>query len=155
MDQPNVTQPENNENPGTEISIPENVFLIFQGVKAIPLNQAVTSIGRSHDNTVVIDDPRISRHHLEIRVVQESFVVFDLHSTGGTYINGQRVTQGLLYPGDLISLAGVNLVFMQDQLLPGRGKSDTTPIGPGVHSTAIFQSSMTSKNIKDARKKSS
>jgi pSer/pThr/pTyr-binding forkhead associated (FHA) protein len=153
MYETNDTPTDNNANTGTEISIPENVFLIFQGVKAIPLNQAVTSIGRSHDNTVVIDDPRISRHHLEIRVVQDSFVVFDLHSTGGTYINGQRVSQGLLYPGDLISLAGVNLVFMQDALLPGRGKTDTSPIGPGVHSTAIFNSSMISKDISEKKKK--
>lgn len=139
----------NNESSGTDISIPENVFLIFEGVKAIPLNQPVVSIGRSHDNTVVIDDPRISRHHLEIRVIQDNFVVFDLNSTGGTYVNGQRVNQGLLYPGDLISLAGVNLVFIQDKQLPERGKTDTdTSIGPGVHSTAIFQSSMTDKDIK-------
>jgi len=153
MDDTNNAPAENNENSEAEIIIPENVFLIFQGVKAFPLNQAVISIGRSHDNTIVIDDPRISRFHLEIRVVQESFVVFDLHSTGGTYINGQRITQGLLYPGDLISLAGVNLVFMQDQLLPGRGKTDTSPIGPGVHSTAIFQSSMTSKDIREKKNK--
>lgn len=148
MEDSNNTPAENNENSGTEISIPENVFLIFQGVKAFPLNQPVTSIGRSHDNTVVIDDPRISRHHLEIRVIQESFVVFDLNSTGGTYVNGQRIKQGLLYPGDLISLAGVNLVFMVDSVLSGRGKKDTSSIGPGVHSTAIFQPSMTDKDIR-------
>jgi len=138
---------EDNEKAGAEISIPENVFLVFQGVKAFPLNQAVTSIGRSHDNTIVIDDPRISRHHLEIRVIQESFMVFDLHSSGGTYVNGKRITQGLLYPGDLISLAGVNLVFVHDRLLPGRGNENTTSIGPGVHSTAIFNPSMSDKDI--------
>lgn len=154
MEDTNNTSVGNNENSGTEISIPENVFLIFQGVKAFPLNQPLISIGRSHENTIVIDDPRISRRHLEIRVVQDHFVVFDLHSTGGTYINGQRINQGLLYPGDLISLAGVNLVFMQDRLLPGRGNTDpNSSIGPGVHSTAIFNSSMTDKNIRDIKKK--
>jgi pSer/pThr/pTyr-binding forkhead associated (FHA) protein len=148
MDDIQSTPAENNENPGTEeISIPENVFLIFQGVKAIPLNQAVVSIGRSHDNTVVIDDPRISRHHVEVRVIQSRFVIFDLKSTGGTFINGQRVSQGLLYPGDLISLAGLKLVFIQDRQLQQRGKTDTSPLGPGVHATAIFHSSMTNKDI--------
>jgi pSer/pThr/pTyr-binding forkhead associated (FHA) protein len=141
------------EKSGTEIEIPENVFLIFQGVKAFPLDQPLISIGRSHDNTIVIDDPRISRHHIEIRVVQDHFVVFDLHSTGGTYVNGQRVNQGLLYPGDLISLAGVNLVFIQDNLLTGRGKANTDSIGPGVHSTAIFNPSMTDKDIRETKKK--
>ena len=147
MEDPDGTSAGNNENSGTEILIPENVVLIFKGVKAIPLNQLITSIGRSHDNTVVIDDPRISRHHLEIRFIQDHFVVFDLSSTGGTFINGQRVNRGLLYSGDLISLAGVDLVFMQNRHLSERGKTDTHPIGPGVRSTADFQSSMIDKDI--------
>lgn len=139
---------ENNENSGTEIIIPENFVLIFKGAKAISLKQPITSIGRSHDNTIVIDDPRISRHHLEIRFIHDHFVAFDLHSTGGTFINGQRVNQGLLYPGDLISLAGVDLVFIQNRYLPGRSKIDTNPIGPGEHPTADFHPSMTDKDIK-------
>jgi pSer/pThr/pTyr-binding forkhead associated (FHA) protein len=145
MDETKDTSTGNRESSGTDNPIPENVFLIFEGVKAIPLNQPVTSIGRSHDNTVVIDDPRISRHHLEIRVIHENFVLFDLHSTGGTFVNGQRINQGLLYPGDLVSLAGVNLVFTHGMQLPERGKIETNPIGPGVHSTAIFNQSMMDK----------
>ena len=148
MDGTNITPNENNENSEPEISIPENVFLIFEGVKAIPINQAVVSVGRGHDNTVVLDDPRISRHHLEIRFINDRFVVFDLQSTGGTFVNGQRTTQAMLYTGDLISLAGVNLVFMKDRNLPERAQSNTRPLGPGVHSTAIFKSSMTDKDIK-------
>ena len=139
---------ENNENSRTKISIPEDYFLISQGVKAVPLNQPIVSIGRGHDNTVVIDDPRISRHHAEIRVIQDRFVFFDLQSTGGSFINGQRLNQGLLYPGDLISLAGVNLVFIYDRQLLMRERDDSTFTGPGVHPTAIFQSSMTDKGIR-------
>jgi pSer/pThr/pTyr-binding forkhead associated (FHA) protein len=145
MDEPYHTPTESDENSETEISVPENVFLIYQGAKAFPLNQPVVSIGRGHDNTIVLDDPRISRRHLEIRVINDRFVLFDLHSTGGTYINGQRVNQGLLYFGDIISLAGVNLVFIQDNSLPGRGKANTDSLGPGVHATAIFNTSMADK----------
>ncbi len=148
MDDTNSAPVENNENSGKEISIPENYVLIFKGAKAMPLNQLITSIGRSHDNTVVIDDPRISRHHLEIRFIHDHFVVFDLNSTGGTFINGQRVAQGLLYPGDLLSLAGIDLVFAQDTDLPRRGKTGTNPLGPGDHPTADFHPSMTDKDIK-------
>ena len=148
MDDKKDTSTGNNENSGMEIPIPEDFFLISQGVKAIPLNQPVISIGRGHDNIVVIDDPRISRHHAEIRVIQDRFVFFDLNSTGGSFINGQRVNQGLLYPGDLISLAGVNLVFVKDRQMLTRNRNDTTFIGPGVHPTAIFHSSMTDKDIK-------
>jgi pSer/pThr/pTyr-binding forkhead associated (FHA) protein len=148
MDNMEDVSTENNENSGTEISIPEDFFLISQGVKAIPLNQSVISIGRGHDNIAVIDDPRISRHHAEIRVIQDRFVFFDLDSSGGSFINDQRVNQGLLYPGDIISLAGVKLVFVFNKQLPTRNRTDTTFIGPGVHPTAIFHSSKTDKDKK-------
>ena len=52
--------------------------------------------------------------------IRDHFVLFDVGSSGGTYVNGQRISQGLLYPGDIISLAGIDLVFMQGTRLPGR-----------------------------------
>ncbi len=151
MDDPTDVTVKSNEKSGAEISIPENVFLIFQGEKAIPLNQAIVSIGRGHDNIIVIDDPRVSRHHVEIRVIKDRFVIFDLQSTGGTYINGQRLNQGLLYQGDLISLAGINMVFIQDRQLLTRDRSDINQVGPGVHATAIMNPSLTNNGM--ARKK--
>jgi pSer/pThr/pTyr-binding forkhead associated (FHA) protein len=150
MDEINETPQENEEKPEIEISIPENVFLIVEGTKAIPLDKPIIKIGRAHDNTVVLDDPRVSRHHVEIRLIRDHFVLFDLKSSGGTYINGKRIDQGLLYRGDLISLAGVNLVFMQDTLLPGRGGMDASGKfhGLGERATAIFQSSLFNKKKK-------
>jgi pSer/pThr/pTyr-binding forkhead associated (FHA) protein len=74
----------------------------------------VINIGRRLDNHVVIDDPRISRNHAQIREIKGRFVIFDLNSTGGTYVNGDRINQSVLYPGDVISLAGVTLIFGQD-----------------------------------------
>ena len=148
MEDTSGTPVESNENSETEITVPENYVLIFKGAKAISLKKLITSIGRSHDNTIVIDDPRISRHHLEIRFILDHFVAFDLQSTGGTFINGQRINQGILYAGDLISLAGVDLVFTQNRYLHGTGRIDTNPIGPGERPTANFHPSMTDKDIK-------
>jgi len=149
MDDTNVTSNQNDGGTGTEVSIPENVFLVLEGSKAMRLNQAVISIGRSHDNTLVLDDPRVSRHHVEIRLIRDHFVLFDLNSSGGTYVNGQRVSQGLLYPGDLISLAGVNLVFIQDTRLTKRStEDDESPIGPGQRPTVVFNSSIFNKKKK-------
>ena len=148
MSDTNDTPLENNETSGTEISIPEDFFLILKDAKPIPLNKPVTSIGRGFGNTVVIDDPRISRRHLEIRFVSDHFVVFDVKSKGGTFINGQRINQGVLYVGDLISLAGVDFVFTQDRHLSEQGKIYTNPLKPNEHPTADFRSSMTDKDIK-------
>lgn len=132
----------NGSNEGPPASIPASVFLVIDGRKAIPLDQPVISIGRSHENTVVLDDPRISRKHIEIRVIRDHFVIFDLNSTGGTYVNGQRVSQGMLYPGDLISLAGVNMVFTRDTRFLHRSDQTGNTMGPGQRPTAVFDQSM-------------
>jgi hypothetical protein len=94
--------------------IPGNAFLIISGTQVVPLNQSVINIGRRLDNHVVIDDPRVSRAHAQLRIVKERFVLFDLNSSGGTFVNGERAVQSVLYPGDVISLAGVTLIFGQD-----------------------------------------
>jgi pSer/pThr/pTyr-binding forkhead associated (FHA) protein len=110
-------------------AIPENAFLIVEGVKVYPLKQAVINIGRRLDNMVVVDDPRVSRNHAQLRAIKGRFVVFDLNSTGGTFVNGQRANQSVLYPGDVISLAGVTLIFGQDNPLPRPDLADTSPLG--------------------------
>lgn len=102
------------EAPETNGAIPENAFLIIDGVRIQPLKEAVVNIGRRLENHVIIDDPRISRHHAQLRAIRGHYVLFDLNSTGGTFVNGQRTTQTVLYPNDVISLAGVILVFDQD-----------------------------------------
>lgn len=107
--------------------IPENSFLIVEGVKIYPLNLPVVNIGRRLDNQLVIDDPRVSRNHAQLRAIKGRFVVFDLNSTGGTFVNGQRTSQSVLYPGDVISLAGVALIFGQDNPPPRPDLKNTAP----------------------------
>ena len=122
-----------NEEPGEGENIPENAFLIIEGVKVHQLSDSVVNIGRRLENQLVIDDPRVSRNHAQLRAIKGRFVLFDLNSTGGTFVNGQRTSQTVLYPGDVISLAGVALIFGQDNP-PPRLDSDTTPgeIEPGA-----------------------
>ena len=89
-------------------------FLIVDGTQIYPLSQSMVSIGRREDNQLVIDDPRVSRLHAQLRFVRGRFIIFDLGSTGGTFVNGQRIRECTLHPGDVISLAGISLVFGQD-----------------------------------------
>jgi len=112
---------------GTD-TIPENAFLIVEGVKVHPLREPVVNIGRRLENHLVIDDPRISRNHAQLRAVNGRYVLFDLNSTGGTFVNGQRTSQTVLYPGDVISLAGVALIFGQDNPPPRPDLLDTSPV---------------------------
>jgi hypothetical protein len=94
--------------------IPEYAFLIINGVQIFPLNQQVVNLGRRVDNHVVIEDLKVSRVHAQIRAIKGHYVIFDLDSSGGTFVNGVRSEQTTLYPGDVISLAGVDLVYGQD-----------------------------------------
>lgn len=109
-------------------NIPENAFLIIEGVKVHPLTQTVVNIGRRLENQLVIDDPRVSRNHAQLRAIKGRFVLFDLNSTGGTFVNGQRTSQTVLYPGDVISLAGVALIFGQDNPPPRPDLANTAPL---------------------------
>jgi pSer/pThr/pTyr-binding forkhead associated (FHA) protein len=93
---------------------PENAFLVIGADRIQPLIGSVINIGRRLENQLVIDDARVSRNHAQIRLVKGRFVIFDLNSTGGTFVNGKKVHHAALYPGDVISLAGVEAVYTQD-----------------------------------------
>ncbi len=127
-------------------SIPENAFLIIEGVKVHPLTEALVNIGRKLENQLVIDDPRVSRNHAQLRAIKGRFVLFDLNSTGGTFVNGQRTSQTVLYPGDVISLAGVALIFGQDNPPARPDLAETSPFdgmppGASERRTAVIEQS--------------
>jgi|DewCreStandDraft_4_1066084.scaffolds.fasta_scaffold00003_600 hypothetical protein len=96
------------------LEIPQNAFLIVNGVHIFPLDKAIINIGRHPDNHLVLDDPRVSRQHAQLRAVRGQYMLFDLGSAGGTMVNNQRVRQAILSSGDVISLAGIPLVYGQD-----------------------------------------
>lgn len=128
--------PENHED---KQALPENAYLIIEGTKAIAIDQPLITIGRQNDNTVVIDDPRVSRHHAQLRLINGRFVLFDIGSSGGIFLNGRKVGQSVLYPGDVISLAGVDILFMRDVPIHARGDTVELPRGLGQRATAIFR----------------
>ncbi|HMM27896.1 MAG: DUF3662 and FHA domain-containing protein [Chloroflexota bacterium] len=90
-------------------------YLIVNGQTYIPLERSVINIGRRRDNTIVLDDPRVSRHHCQVRYRFGAYVLYDLGSRAGTYVNDQRVSEVVLQPGDVIALAGVRLVYTVDE----------------------------------------
>ena len=105
--------------------IPRNASFVMEGGRIYPLDRALINIGRMLDNHLVIDDPRVSRHHAQLRAVDGHFVLFDTNSTGGIFVNGRRITETILYPNDSISLAGVTVTFQQDEPPPRPDLADT------------------------------
>jgi pSer/pThr/pTyr-binding forkhead associated (FHA) protein len=106
-------------------SLPPNAFLVIEGLKIYPLVKAIITIGRSLENDLVINDLRVSRNHAQLRAISGQFVLFDLKSTRGTFINGVRITQAILYPHDTISLGDVTLIFNQQDPPPRPDLIDT------------------------------
>jgi len=117
------------------------VQVIIEGVKVFPVSEPVLNIGRRMDNQLVIDDPRVSRNHAQLRIIKDRVVLFDLNSTGGTFVNGQRTSQCVLYAGDVISLAGVALIFGQDNPPARADLNDTSPLKnpPGERPTIMLR----------------
>ncbi len=95
-------------------AIPLGACLITPDQQTYSLTQPVFNIGRRPDNHLVLPDPRVSRTHIQLRIVRGHYILFDLNSSGGTYINGQRVSQHTLRPGDVISLAGYLLIYSEE-----------------------------------------
>ena len=106
-------------------NLPPNAFFVIEGVRIFPLVKAIINIGRSLENDIVIDDLRVSRDHAQLRAVSGQFVLFDLNSSRGTFINGHRIVQAILYPHDTISLGDVLLTFNQEDPPPRPDLIDT------------------------------
>ena len=113
---------------------PQEAFLIVNGERIYPLKRALVHIGRMPECDLVLDDPRVSRSHAQIRIVRGRYMLFDLGSTGGTYLNGEQVKHAMLFPGDLISLAGVPLVYGEEGL-PRSGETEEIPTDTGSQLT--------------------
>jgi pSer/pThr/pTyr-binding forkhead associated (FHA) protein len=62
---------------------------------------------------MVLGEPTVSRLHAELREEGEGWVIADLGSTNGTWVNGWRVQRAELRAGDEVSLGAQRLVFGQ------------------------------------------
>jgi pSer/pThr/pTyr-binding forkhead associated (FHA) protein len=111
------------ESPGEEVSIdldriPSEVGMLV--VKRGPqvgsryaLDRPLTTAGRHPESDIFLDDITVSRRHVEIEQVGDSYVVRDAGSLNGTYLNRERVTEATLANGDEVQIGAFKLVFFQ------------------------------------------
>ena len=89
-------------------------FLTIES-RVFQLNEEITTMGRGLENTLVLDDKAVSRHHAKIVEENEGYTLFDLQSSTGTFLNGEQLQeQALLKSGDKIFLADTEIVFYKD-----------------------------------------
>jgi len=91
--------------PVARLCLPDGEFLLYPGQQV--------RLGRSADNDIVLENPKISRHHARVAWDGRGFVLEDLGSSNGTYLNLIRLEGGAqpLHHGDQISLSRLGLVF--------------------------------------------
>jgi pSer/pThr/pTyr-binding forkhead associated (FHA) protein len=68
------------------------------------LDEPVVSIGRLVSNDICLEDPFVSRHHCVIRTEGDEYMIEDLNSANGTYVNGELVKACSLTEGALIQI---------------------------------------------------
>ncbi|MCD4671234.1 MAG: FHA domain-containing protein [Anaerolineaceae bacterium] len=78
------------------------------------MNKKTTTLGRQLENDIVFHEALLSRNHAEIVLEGNQYVLYDKGSTGGTYVNGRKIDHCLLNSGDLISLANIQIMFIND-----------------------------------------
>jgi hypothetical protein len=76
--------------------------------RGFPLEGALATVGRYAGNTVIISDETVSRHHARLRQTDDGYIIEDLKSANGLFVNGERVTEPRpLKDGDVIRLGEV------------------------------------------------
>jgi pSer/pThr/pTyr-binding forkhead associated (FHA) protein len=95
------------------------LILQFEGraLQECLIGANAVKIGRLPDNTVVIDNPAVSSHHARVFREDNGFVIEDLQSRNGTYVNQTRVTRQALRHGDVVLIGKHTLFF--DQMAGG------------------------------------
>ncbi|MDX6290223.1 MAG: two-component system, NtrC family, response regulator HydG [Blastocatellia bacterium] len=89
--------------------------------RIVYLDEPVSSIGRIGSNDICLDDPFVSRNHCVIRNDGDEYVIEDLHSANGTYLDGERIDTGSLKEECLITVGISQFLFK----LQGREESIT------------------------------
>ncbi len=77
------------------------------------LNERITRLGRHPDSEISLDDISVSRRHAEIERQEFEYVLRDMGSMNGTYVNQRRVDSVVLAQGDEILIGRFRLIFLE------------------------------------------
>ena len=79
--------------------------------QSFDLPVGIVTVGREQTNSVQIPDPEVSRRHAELHFRDEGFVIIDLGSANGVFVNEERVKKKLLMAGDQVKIGGTTFEF--------------------------------------------
>ena len=103
-------------------------------------HEGAMCIGREAGNFVQLDDNEVSRRHAEIRRIGETFVVGDLKSSNGTWLNSRKIERAELSSGDQIQVGRTILVYARDSVdVPAAGLVDIVPASNAADGSRIVR----------------
>jgi predicted component of type VI protein secretion system len=80
-------------------------------LREVALSSGVVMIGRQPDNLLQIDNPAVSGHHAKVYWEGDHYVLEDIESFNGTYINNRRISKAALEDGDVVLIGKHTIVF--------------------------------------------
>lgn len=90
------------------------LILMFnkQVIKEYPFLKDSVTIGRNEENAIVIDNPAVSSYHARIDKAGEDFLLTDLQSTNGTFVNDHKIVSHKLSHGDNVIIGKHVILFV-------------------------------------------
>lgn len=101
-----------------DLAVPDAQLLAPDG-RAVRLGPGRLLIGRDPECALVVDDPKVSRRHAEVVGTPEGYLLNDLGSTNGSFVNGRSCRSQLLSSGDELTLGATTWTFALDPQPPG------------------------------------
>ena len=100
------------------------LVILNQGMtgRTFELNADRTTVGRVEDNTFQIGDPSVSSRHAEILLRGTDIVIKDLNSTNGTFINGEKISETVLQPGQVLRFGQVEMKIDDGKVVAYRAR---------------------------------
>lgn len=106
----------------------KKAYLIVDGSSVYELNpNSVVNIGRLETNNVPVDDYRVSREHAILKYLGDDFVLVDLASTHGTFVNGERIDRCVLKVGESFHVVNHEFLLRAERPAELKGVEVITP----------------------------
>jgi transcriptional regulator with GAF, ATPase, and Fis domain len=128
----------------TELHLRKCKFAYEQGgsMRERAFDQPVVKLGAMDDNDLVINQETVSRYHCRVAQEPEGYVLVDLGSTNGTFINGVRIKEAYLRPGCSVQLgnAAMKFYFADEKvpIVPSQAQSLGRLVGRSVKMREIY-----------------
>lgn len=99
-----------------KVTVSRLTLLVAGKETAFPLTRDTYTLGRHRNNDIVISDPKVSSFHARLDRSPEGFLLVDLKSRNGSYVNGEKIESALLNTGDEVRLGTALIAYKVDYI---------------------------------------